>query len=158
MPLGARHTRSLAECHIDCWREAYADLVPGHVLDAFDVEHRAELWERIRVRHPDATRVALLDDTVIGFVSTGHTRDEPPVADRELLALYVRSPWYGTGLADELLETALVPAASYSLWVFDENPRARAFYRRHGFADDGGRKREDFSPALLVRMVRPARS
>ncbi|MEV0293027.1 GNAT family N-acetyltransferase [Nocardia sp. NPDC050710] len=154
--LAAEYTRGLAECHIACWREAYRGLVPDHVLDAFDIERRADQWERNRVRYPDSTHVAIADGTVIGFASAGAPHDESPVAAVELNALYVRSPWYGSGVADDLIRAALSSEESVSLWVFDENPRAKAFYRKHGFELDGARKIEEFTPALMVRMVRAA--
>ncbi|WP_084497736.1 GNAT family N-acetyltransferase [Nocardia amamiensis] len=153
-PLAAAHTHSLAECHIACWREAYRDLVPAHVLDAFDVDRRAAQWERDRVRHPGRTYVAIVDDAVIGFASAGPSRDAHAVAPLELHALYVRTPWHGSGVADDLIRAALDPAAACSLWVFEQNPRAQAFYRRHGFVLDGTRKVEAFTSAIEVRMVR----
>ncbi|MEU7765207.1 GNAT family N-acetyltransferase [Nocardia sp. NPDC049190] len=152
--LVARHTRSLAECHIACWREAYQDLVPAHVLGAFDIERRTEQWERDRVRYPDRTHVAIADDIVIGFVSVGPSRDAHPRTPWELHAMYVRSTWHGTGVADDLIHVALDPSTPYSLWVFEQNPRARAFYRRHGFALDGARRAEFFTGTVEVRMVR----
>ncbi|WP_327120041.1 GNAT family N-acetyltransferase [Nocardia sp. NBC_01730] len=154
LPLTAEHTHSLAECHIACWREAHRDLVPAHVLDAFDVERRAEQWERNRVRYPGHTHVAVVDDTVIGFASAGPPRDAQAVTPLELHALYVRSAWYGTGVADDLIRIALDPATPCSLWVFEQNPRAQAFYRRHGFAFDGTRRAEPLTSAIEVRMVR----
>lgn len=154
VPLAAEHTRSLAECHIACWREAYQDLVPAHVLAAFDVERRTAQWERNRITYPGHTHVALVDDEVIGFVSAGPTRDRPPVPATELNALYVRSPWYGTGIAHELIHTVLDPQTPCSLWVFEENPRAQRFYRKHGFELDGTRRVEAFTPTFEVRMVR----
>ncbi|QIS05287.1 GNAT family N-acetyltransferase [Nocardia brasiliensis] len=156
-PLAAEHTYRLAECHIACWREAYADLVPAHVLAAFDVRRRAAQWERDRLRYPGRTHVAVLGGAVIGFASTGESTDDNPVTPLELTALYVRSAWYGTGLADELVHTVLDPRTPYSLWVFEDNPRARAFYRRHGFRPDGARKIEPFTAVLELRMVRRAR-
>ncbi|MEV6768035.1 GNAT family N-acetyltransferase [Nocardia sp. NPDC051030] len=154
VPLGAEHTRSLAECHIECWREAYRDLVPAHVLEAFDVDRRAEQWERNRVRYPGRTVVAVSEGVVIGFASGGTPLDESPVAAYELNALYVRSAWYGTGVAHDLMKTVLPENADTSLWVFEENPRARAFYTKYGFELDGERRVEAFTPAIEVRMVR----
>ncbi|MBF6173724.1 GNAT family N-acetyltransferase [Nocardia blacklockiae] len=153
-PLAAEHTRGLAECHIACWREAYRDLVPPHVLAAFDVDRRAEQWERVRVRYPDSTVVVLAADTVIGFASSGPSQDEPPVAARELNAMYVRAAWYGTDVAHELMRAVLRPDTDTSLWVFEDNPRAQAFYRKYGFGLDGTRRVEAFTPAWEVRMVR----
>ncbi|MBB5911663.1 2-(1,2-epoxy-1,2-dihydrophenyl)acetyl-CoA isomerase [Nocardia transvalensis] len=153
-PLAAEHTRGLAECHIACWREAYRELVPRHVLDAFDVDRRAEQWERVRVRYPGSTVVALAGETVVGFASGGPSRDEPPAADRELNALYVRAAWYGSGVAHDLMRAVLQPGTGTSLWVFQDNPRAQAFYRKYGFELDGTRRVEAFTPALEVRMIR----
>jgi 2-(1,2-epoxy-1,2-dihydrophenyl)acetyl-CoA isomerase len=154
VPLAAEHTRSLAECHIACWREAYQGLVPDHLLAAFDVERRAAQWERIRVAYPGHIHVALVDDEVIGFASAGPSTDRDAVTPVELSAMYVRAPWYGTGVADDLIRTALDPTMPCSLWVFEENPRAQAFYRRHGFELDGTRRTEAFTSAMEVRMVR----
>ncbi|MGK8500619.1 GNAT family N-acetyltransferase [Nocardia asiatica] len=153
-PLAAEYTYRLAECHISCWREAYRGLVPAHVLDAFDIGRRAELWERDRVRYPGRTHVAIVDDVVIGFSSAGPPGDADAVTPLELQALYVRSRWHGSGVADDLMRAALDPAAPCSLWVFEQNGRAQAFYRRHGFALDGTRKIEPFTAAVEVRMVR----
>lgn len=157
VPLGAEHTHSLAECHIACWREAYADLIPKHVLDAFDIDRRAEQWESRRVKYPGRTVVAVAEGTVIGFGSGGPPLDESPVAPREINAMYVRSTWYGTGVAHDLMRAVLIPDVDTSLWVFDENPRAQAFYRKYGFELDGARRVEAFTPALEVRMVRRTR-
>ncbi|MCC3329736.1 GNAT family N-acetyltransferase [Nocardia abscessus] len=153
-PLAAEYTYSLAECHISCWREAYRGLVPDHVLDAFDIERRAELWERDRVRYPGRTHVAIVEDDVVGFASAGPPAAADAVTPLELHALYVRSRWHGSGVADDLIRAALDPAAPCSLWVFERNARAQAFYRRHGFVLDGTRKLESFTAEVEVRMVR----
>ncbi|MGY4100463.1 N-acetyltransferase family protein [Nocardia sp. R16R-3T] len=153
-PLVAEYVHSLAECHIACWREAYRGLVPDYVLDAFEVERRAEQWERNRARYPGRTYVALVEDEVIGFVSAGPSHDESPVTPNELNALYVRATWYGTGVAHDLIRAAVTPDTPCSLWVFEKNPRAQAFYRKHGFALDGTSRIEAFTPAVEVRMVR----
>ncbi|WP_245722006.1 GNAT family N-acetyltransferase [Nocardia crassostreae] len=154
MPLAAEHVRSLAECHIACWREAYQELVPAHVLDAFDVDRLAEQNERMRVEYPDLNTVAVVGDEVIGFAREGAAPDESAVTPRQLFALYVRAAWYGTGVAHDLMRAVLVEDADTSLWVFEENPRAQAFYKKYGFELDGERRVEAFTPALEVRMVR----
>ncbi|RMI35518.1 GNAT family N-acetyltransferase [Nocardia stercoris] len=157
LPLGAAHTRSLAVCHIECWREAHWHLVPRHLMDAFDVDRRAAQWERQRVRGLSTTVVAVATGTteVIGFADAGAPRDLPAAATAELCGLYVRAAWYGTGLARELLDTVLDPATDTSLWVFDDNPRAQAFYRKSGFRPDGTRRPEPFTLAPEIRMIRP---
>ncbi|WP_051179104.1 GNAT family N-acetyltransferase [Nocardia concava] len=159
VPLQAEYVRSMAECHIACWREAYRDLVPRHLLDAFDVAQRAASWDRIRIKYPGQVHVALIGDTVIGFAAGGPSSEENSPTPLELNALYVRAAYHGTGVADDLISTVLSDEADMSLWVFEENPRAQAFYKKKGFELDGERRVEAFTPAIQVRMVRvtPAR-
>ncbi|MQY29686.1 GNAT family N-acetyltransferase [Nocardia aurantia] len=145
---------SLAECHIACWRESYRDLVPAHVLAAFDVDRRADQWER-RLHGPGSTVVAVAGAaTVIGFAERGPARDDPPTAPVELSAMYVRAAFHGAGVAHDLIRAVLDTHTDMSLWVFEENPRARTFYRKYEFEPDGTRKVEDFTLASQIRMVR----
>ncbi|WP_227980775.1 GNAT family N-acetyltransferase [Nocardia spumae] len=164
------YARDLAVCHIESWREAHRGLVPDHLLDAFDTDRRTRQWVRIitesrppadpKAADPAEHIIALaVDDTrppgdrVLGFAHTGPPRDTPRVADRELFALYVRAARYGTGLAQELMRAILLPDTDTVLWVFEENPRARSFYRKFGFAADGARRIEPFSAASEIRMI-----
>ena len=142
-PLQAEHVDGLAACHIACWRESYRGLVPDHLLDAFDVERRARQWERIR-QSGAIVVVAVENTTVIGFAAA---------TESELTGMYVREAFHGTGIADRLLDAAFGVRPA-SLWVFDANPRAQAFYRRHGFGLDGTRAIEPFSGVPEVRMRR----
>ncbi|BDT88345.1 GNAT family N-acetyltransferase [Nocardia cyriacigeorgica] len=155
VPAAAEHARGLAECHIVCWREAYRGLVPDHVLDAFDIGQRTDIWTRRLNEYPGRTTVAIADNTVIGFITLGPSVYRPVVTPLELNALYVRSPWYGSGVADDLVQTTLNPDIPCSLWVFEQNPRAIAFYRKYGFTPDGATRTEYFAAVTELRMVRP---
>jgi ribosomal protein S18 acetylase RimI-like enzyme len=60
----------------------------------------------------------------------------------ELYALYVHPAWWSTGTGRALMDRVLakVCVAGYqciTLWVLEENARARRFYERAGFAPDG---------------------
>lgn len=62
----------------------------------------------------------------------------------ELYALYVHPAWWSTGTGRALMDRVLakVAAAGYlcvTLWVLEDNARARRFYERAGFAPDGAR-------------------
>ncbi|WP_280508636.1 GNAT family N-acetyltransferase [Nocardia flavorosea] len=130
--------------------------MPEHVLTALDTDRRAATVERI-ARHPAGTMlVAESGSAVIGFVHYGPPSEYPAAAERELGALYVRAPWYGTGLAQSLLNAVLEPDKSCSLWVFEQNSRARAFYGKYGFVPDGTVRAERFTTTTEIRLVRPA--
>jgi ribosomal protein S18 acetylase RimI-like enzyme len=60
----------------------------------------------------------------------------------ELYALYVRPAWWSTGTGRALMDHVLarVSVAGYrciTLWVLEDNARARRFYERAGFTPDG---------------------
>ena len=68
----------------------------------------------------------------------GFAAVDPPWLD----ALYVRPEAWGTGLAARLHDEALAALrrsgeTTARLWVLEENPRARRFYERRGWAPNG---------------------
>jgi predicted GNAT family N-acyltransferase len=71
---------------------------------------------------------------------------------RQLYVLYVYAADHGTGAGPALLAAVVVPEESAALWVADPNPRAQAFYRKHGFVADGAAQVED--GVREIRMVR----
>ena len=143
-----------AAMHRNCWREAYADIADPTLLAArlADVGRWLEAWQRHLESGPPRI-LAEADGEIIGFAVVGPSRDpEPPVPD-ELYAVYVREYWYGSGVAQALLD-AVVGEKPASLWVLEDNARARAFYERNGFVADGAREWYAGLGAWEVRMVR----
>ena len=147
-----------------CWQEAYAALVDPERLaeKTSDIDRRIERWTsaigdgvlRWIALNPDPA--APVQDQVIGFSSPGPGRDEDAPTPLELYAIYIRAKWWGSGLANRLVDVAIGNEAA-SLWVLDGNDRAMAFYRRHGFVADGSRVDEPYFGVPEIRMVRPAR-
>jgi GNAT superfamily N-acetyltransferase len=69
-----------------------------------------------------------------------------------LYVLYVYAAHHGTGVGPALLEAVVDPEESVALWVADPNPRAHAFYCKHGFVADGTAQVAD--GVREIRMVR----
>jgi GNAT superfamily N-acetyltransferase len=146
----------IAEVHIRTWRETYAHLLPASYLDGLDVATRAEQWRGTLAFSSAAPPfVALDDDRIVGFALAGPARDEDPPRPFQLYAINVVASAHGTGAGQALLDAAVGDSPAY-LWAADDNPRAEAFYRRNGFARDGGVERQTFQGAemVTVRMVR----
>lgn len=91
-------------------------------------------------------RIARCEGEIIAYAKLAALRAPAisPAPDAlELCQLYVLKPWQGAGVAAALMEWALATARSRRapeiyLTVFDDNPRAKRFYVRYGFADVGG--------------------
>jgi GNAT superfamily N-acetyltransferase len=71
-----------------------------------------------------------------------------------LEGLYVAPDWRGKGVADRLHDRALETLRGWGserchLWVLEENPRARRFYERRGWRENGRRRVVPFPPNPL---------
>ena len=90
-----------------------------------------------------AVRFAETGGVPIGFCKVSSLKlpaSNPGPRAAELRQLYIYKPWQGLGIADELIRWAFAAArargfAEIWLSVFTQNPRARRFYARHGFAE-----------------------
>jgi ribosomal protein S18 acetylase RimI-like enzyme len=96
--------------------------------------------------------VAERDGELVGIAMAGPPLDAVAAWARQLYVLYVYAADHGTGAGPALLDAVVDPEESAALWVAVPNPRAQAFYRKHGFVADGTTQVED--GVREVRMVR----
>lgn len=155
-PARAGDADALGRVSVQVWRETYRDLMPADYLAALDPAQRARLWRlRIELDEPSSVLVVAVDpgEEVVGFACAGAAADADGPAPWQLYAINVLAGHRGTGLADDLVRVAVGDRAAY-LWVLRDNPRAHAFYRRHGFAPDGATQADEDTGAPEVRLVR----
>jgi GNAT superfamily N-acetyltransferase len=146
----------MARVQVRCWQETYRGLMSDAVLDDPDFPAaRERFWtavltdERYRLSR---VAVAVRDNELVGIALSAPPQDVTAVWTRHLYVLYVLAADHGTGAGRALLEAVVDPAESAALWVADPNPRAQAFYRKHGFVPDGTAQVED--GVREIRMVR----
>lgn len=114
--------------------------------------------------------------SAVGFASFGTERGadgQPGSAPRpgqgqgqaraELYAIYVMPRQWSTGAGRALMDAVLEGAAAggyacISLWVLQDNPRARRFYERAGFRETGdSQPLDDLGGVVEVRYERSLR-
>jgi GNAT superfamily N-acetyltransferase len=152
---------ALADINRRGWLVAYAHIVPAETMREAgeDLEPR---WAESLAGPDDAREVWVAtdaDDTVIGFVSVGVSRDaDARPREGELRAIYLAPETMGTGVGRKLLacgERALARQGytAATLWVFEENMRARRFYERNGWVPepDSGPGPYGWAPSLRYR-------
>jgi ribosomal protein S18 acetylase RimI-like enzyme len=144
----------MGRVHVEVWREAYAGLLPADYLAGLDPTFGPRRWrERFGESLDLEWWIARDDDGVVGMVTCGPARDDDAPVPLELYAINVLRRAHGTGLADDLMARTVGDRPAY-LWVLEGNDRAIAFYRRHGFTDEGGRKPEPDTGVVEIRMAR----
>jgi ribosomal protein S18 acetylase RimI-like enzyme len=154
-PARVEDVAQIARVNVQCWQETYRGLMSDAVLDDPGLlAARLQFWtaalidERYR---ENRVAVAVRDGQLVGIAMSGPPLDAGASA-RQLYVLYVRAAEHGTGAGPTLLEAVVDPDESATLWVADPNPRAQAFYRKHGFVADGTAQVE--GGVLEIRMVR----
>jgi GNAT superfamily N-acetyltransferase len=146
----------MVRVQVRCWQETYRGLMSDAVLDdpGFPAA-RERFWTDVltdeRYRQSRAA-VAVRDDELVGIALSGPPQDVTAGWTRQLYVLYVYAADHGTGAGRALLEAVVDPTEPAALWVADPNPRAQAFYRKHGFVPDGTAQVED--GVRQIRMVR----
>jgi ribosomal protein S18 acetylase RimI-like enzyme len=136
---------AIARVQVASWKVAYQRIVPDEHLDGLDWREWAiTRREQLEAAADDGVRihVALVDESVVGYVATGPERDSTPAAPpgQEVYALYLAPDLWGRGIGRALLARALAdvpPDVAVTLWVLADNLRARSFYERRGFRVDG---------------------
>jgi GNAT superfamily N-acetyltransferase len=143
---------AIAEFQTRSWHETYRGLVPQDYLDRISADVRQARWHQRLDSGSRRIAVATIDEILVGVVSWAES-DTPGIPPLELKSLYLDAAQHGSGLAAELTEFAIGEAPAF-LWVFEENPRARAFYAKQGFGPDGTRKIDPDTGIWELRMVR----
>jgi GNAT superfamily N-acetyltransferase len=115
------------------WREGWDDGHSGHVPDALVAVRTPQSFSQRAADRVGDTTVAVVDGEVAGFTM---------VVDDELEQLYVSRSHRGSGIAEVLLGDArrAIGAAGHPrawLAVATGNARARRFYEKCGWVDEG---------------------
>ncbi|MEA2376504.1 MAG: hypothetical protein QOD13_411 [Thermoleophilaceae bacterium] len=156
MPLIRRATSADLEATGELWvesaRAAFTPLLPA----AHSIPDPQP--ERLRARLADRTVTVLVaegDGELGGFTACGESRDpDPEPGVGEVQSFFVAAGRWRAGIGRELMPAALddLRERGYSeatVWSFDANDRANAFYEAHGFVRDGTERREEVWANLL---------
>jgi ribosomal protein S18 acetylase RimI-like enzyme len=149
---------AIAEVHVRTWQAAYEHVFGAERLAGIDLAGREGLARRFATDSDYDAFVATEDDRIVGFVAAGSAGDDDEYAgQRELYAIYVVPDAWGSDAGCGLMRAAVDAmraraAAGAFLWVLDDNPRARRFYEREGWHEDGSAESEYLG--LTVPLVR----
>jgi ribosomal protein S18 acetylase RimI-like enzyme len=146
----------MARVHVESWRETYRGLISDAVLDDPDFVMRRERFWTAALGSTNAIATAALDGEIVGVAMAGPPLDDDATWARQVYVLYTLEAVHGRGAGTALLTSVLDAQETAALWVADPNPRAQAFYRKHGFDFDGTSKVEDGLRELRMTRLLPS--
>lgn len=152
---------ALARVHVRGWEIAYSHLLQGEQwFGQAAIDRRIAHWTSWLTPGTSAADEGRYrvgrdgEGAVIGLSASWPPREAQPARPHELSLLYIDEAWFGTGLARALTE-AILEGGPASVWVTEDNPRARRFYEKAGFTPDGATRVEEHLGNLRdLRMVR----
>ena len=143
----------LAEVHHSSLVQTFAEMLPEYANSRTRQDFE-RLWQQ-RLEAPTCvTSVMLRGEQIVGLVSAAASRDDD--ADGtfgDVDRIYLHPSAWEKGLGVKLLtwceeELARMGYVISKLWVFEMNTRARRFYERNGYVQDGKTKIE-FNTRLI---------
>lgn len=161
-PAEPADAEALAELHAASARAAYTGMLPDETLSWWEPSRRlVRLRARLADRSPlSATLIAEAPPGGLsGMCVVAACGDDDRAGYGEVQALFMAPAAWGSGLAAELLAEGLAwlraaGLAPVSLWVLEDNGRARRFYLRQGFRADGARQPHPNLGVPEIRMTR----
>ncbi len=139
---------AIATVHVRSWQKAYRKLLPAEYLDQLRPEDRAPHYDLSNADPAQlCTVVAIEKNAIVGFATTGPSRDADLPGHGELRALYVDPDRWGKLVGASLLSVAranmfeLRITKAY-LWLLKGNRRADRFYRKDLWTHDGRERTE----------------
>jgi len=133
------------KCHISIWQSAYKGIVPDDYLDnmSLEIEQRVEKYKST-LSNPGYCEYycVMLSSKMIGFIAMNP-------CTREIWAIYLSDEFWGNGYGQEMLDFSInklkqIGQGEISLWVFENNGRARRFYEKNDFKFNGSRRKVDW--------------
>ena len=135
---------ALAELGARTFTHTFGHLYQPADLEIFLQNHSPDNWAKELSDPAFEVRVAEQDGRLIGYAKLGppHLPFEPRGEAAELRQLYVVEEMKGQGIAQSLMEWVIDRARDRRadhlyLSVFTDNHRARRFYEKYGFEQEG---------------------
>ncbi len=133
--------------HVESWNVAYRGIMPDDVIARTDLAYRTAFWaERIA----DGKWPVFLSEEngeAVAFCQMIPTpdADDDPTRVGHMTSLHVLPALRGKGYGRRLLEHVLAEFrhrgfSEVTLWVLEENWKARRFYEQCGLELDGGKQ------------------
>ena len=135
----ATDAEAVARIYVDSWNDGYSHLMGSRKLE----DNLIARWRHdLSVGLPYRWWVAERDDTIMGFVGVGPSRDPIDADLGEVDTIAVDSPYWRSGVGRALMSQALqsLCADGYReavLWTLANYPRGQRFYEAMAWALDG---------------------
>ena len=151
---------TLANIIVESWRSTYSNLIPkDEIIKYLDKKRRQQQFEEF-IKNKEIILIGLYEGAPVSMLFANKDNDEQIEDCGSVYSIYILEEYWGKGLGTGLMDEAVKilkdeGCKRVSLWVYEENSRARGFYEKCGFIFDGTKKHSHFSnKPVELRYVR----
>jgi ribosomal protein S18 acetylase RimI-like enzyme len=131
----AKDSVALATVFRECWRQAYAGIIPALHLDRM-IRDRDDAWWRRAIKRDGEILVVDAGAVVAGYATFGRSRNSRAYQG-EIYELYLTPVYQGLGFGEHLFEACRQHLDARGLdglivWALADNQRAAEFYWQRG--------------------------
>lgn len=143
----AADAETVGRIHVESWNVAYRGIMPDDVIAKTDLAYRTKFWSERIADLEWPVFVIEEEGACVAFCQMIASRDPDDDASQvgHITSLHVLPQLRGRGYGRVLLDHVLAEFrrrgfAEVTLWVLEENWKARRFYERCGLQLDGRSK------------------
>jgi ribosomal protein S18 acetylase RimI-like enzyme len=137
------YAKILGVIHAQSWKVAYKGIIPDEVLDNITAEKREQRFYTAITERGEENFLIFKGEEAAGFLMIEQCRDEDlDETHGEICGIYLHPDYWNQGIGAKLMNWGLEELKNrgyktITLWVLEENVRAREFYEKLGFSHDG---------------------
>ena len=152
---GLENAYDVAYIHVNSWKAAYKGIVPDEYLNGLSVEKSAQKFKEIKAKGIAHHYLMYVDKRPSGVLVYSKSFDEDTdEGTADIGAIYFLPEYWGKGLGTKLMDFGIseIKKAGYNavtLWVLEQNIRARKFYEKKGFVFDGTKEEINIGKPLV---------
>jgi len=155
IPATIDHANAIGRIGAASWQAAYKGIIPDSYLANVTPERRAAHIRKLLPLAIAEYYLFRVDGEDAGNAAIGRRHDEGvAVTIGEIGGFYFLPEFWGRGYPGEAMPFCVARLkelgfSAITIWVLEENLRARRFYEKHGFALNGNRKEITLGKPLM---------
>ena len=149
------NAHEMALLHAISWEQAYSGIIPENIINDFTIEKREKIFSSAISSNPEEYYIFKVDDNLAGIASLNksHEKNAPDYIG-EIYSIYFHPKYWGTpatyyGLQFCVDRLKTLGFKTVTIWVLNDNIRAKKFYEKNGFIPDGNYQEMELGKKLL---------
>ena len=141
--------------HSYSWQKAYTGIIPDEIIKTFTPENRAKIFLDVLENPLEEYYLFKVDDRPAGIASLAKSHEKNmPNYIGEIYSIYFHPDFWGPEVTQKGFQFCInrlknLGFSEITIWVLNDNLRAKRFYERNGFKLDGNSKEIEIGVKLL---------